>query len=196
MKNFTRLVLFFSLSLPMLAIPMQVTGTFNGAPMSGGVTNVLSGSFTANFDSSLVAAMGSTTLDNLTLTSLVLSNPLIGSTIFDLTNTYLDLNFVDGDLRSFSLGDVANNMLSPGVDDFGMYYESGPGLVLSQLGITTQSGFFGVDFRFNDPTTGSFLVSAAPPVPDSASSALLVSLGLLGLLSVCRARAFCEQSGS
>ncbi len=183
MKNITRLVLLLSLSLPMQATPMQVTGTFNGAPMSGGITHVLSGSFTANFDSSLVAAFGSTTLDNLTLTTLNLSNPLIGSTIFDLTNTYLDLVFVDGSLRSFSLGDVTNNMLSPGVDDFGMYYESGPGLILSQLGITTQAGFFGVDFRFNDPSTGSFSVSAAPPVPDSASSALLVTLGALGLLS-------------
>lgn len=197
MKNITRLVLLLSLALSMQATPMQVTGTFNGAPMSGGVTHALSGSFTANFDGSLVAATGYTTFDNLTLTSLSLSDPLIGSTIFDLTNTYLDLVFVNGSLRSFTLGDVTNNMLMPGVDDFSMYYENGPGLILSQLGVTKQAtGFFGVDFRFNDPTTGSFSVSAAPPVPDSASTALLLTLGAFGLLSFRRVVGCRVQSGA
>jgi hypothetical protein len=195
MKIITRLVLLISLSLPMQAMLMQVTGTFNGAPTSGGVTHELSGSFTAYFDSNLVAAFGNTTLDNLTLTTLNLSNPLIGSTIFDLTNTYLDLVFVNGSLRSFTLGDVTNNMLAQGIDDFSMFYESGPGLILSQLGVTTQAGFFGVDFRFNDPTTGSFSVSAAPPVPDSAPSVLLMTLGAMGLLSFRRLFGCRFQSG-
>lgn len=186
MKNITRLVLLLSLTLPMQATLMQVTGTFNGAPKSGAATHVLSGTFMANFDDALVATSGNTTLDNLTLTDLFLSNPLVGSRTFDLTNTYLDLFFVNGALRSFTLGDIINNSVSPGTDDFSMYYESGPGLILSQMVVAKQAtGFFGVDFRFNDPTAGSFSVSVAPPpaVPDSASTALLMALGGLGLLA-------------
>jgi len=185
MKYSTLTVLLLFLVLPLRATLMQVTGTFSGAPQSGAVTHPLSGNFKANFDSALVAPTGNFTFDNLSLTDLFLSNPVIGSKTFDLTNTYLDLNFTNGVLQSFILGDVTNNLTLPGTDDFSAYFENNGAFLLSQLVVAEQaSGFYGVDFRFNDSTAGSFSVTVAPPasVPDSASTALLV-VGGLGALA-------------
>src|SRR4029077_3747993 len=107
------------------------------------IPHPLSGTFKANFDDALVAPTGNFTFDNLTLTDLSLSNPLVGGTTFDLTNTYLDLNFVNGSLRSFILGDVNNNTVSPGTDDFSAYFENNGAFLLSQVVVAEQaSGFF------------------------------------------------------
>jgi len=189
MKKTLTLVLLLSLALPMHATIMQVTGSFSGAPVSGGSTRLLSGNFKANYDDTLVAPAGSFTFDNLALTDLFLSNPTIGSKTFDLTNTYLDLNFTNGILKSFILGDINNNTVSPGTDDFSAYFENNGAFLLSQVVLAEQSsGFFGVDFRFNDSTAGSFSVAVAPSlsVPDSVSTGLLLALSSLGLLTIRR----------
>jgi len=187
MKHITLIALVLTLALPAQATLMKVTGTFNGAPQNNppaGPVHLLSGGFTSYFDDALVPTTGNFTFDNLTPVEFFLNNPLIGSTTFDLTNTFLDLNFHNGNLTSFTLGDVTNNLTSAGMDDFSVYFENNGAFLLSQVVITEKTGFFGVDFRFNDPTAGAFSVSVAPPqsVPDFASTGWLAALAGLSLV--------------
>jgi hypothetical protein len=178
----TPMLLLLSLTLTVFASAAEVrlSATFTATPMDvngSGQSYPFDGAFSYVYDSALIPTSGSFEIANVAPTSLTLDHPTIGAITYDLSNTTIEIDFLDGMPTIFELSD-ANQGLSSGTDDFWVLMLQ-PGAPAASAYyvmyiLASDDRIFAIDFAPN----ASFSISSAP---DATSTALLVGLSVFGL---------------
>lgn len=183
MKKICLLVLSLAAVVSSHASLMQMSATFNAMPVDlngSGESFPFGGAFTYLYEGSLIPTTGDYEITDVAPSSLSLDNPTVGATTFDLSNTYVRLNFADGSLIGVTLGDrVDVSGASLGNDDFSvLMFDT---IESSFRGIfyvrTDRPNVFAMDTDFS----GSFSTAT---VPEASSTLGLLGLGLVGLALV------------
>lgn len=163
---------------------MQMSATFSGLPVDvngSGQSFPFGGAFTYLYDGSLIPSSGTYEITDVAPTSLFLDHPTIGATTFDLSNTFVRLNFTDGLLFGVTLGDRGDVAgVGVGRDDFTVLMfddDAGPSFRGIFYTLSDTSNVFGMDLDF----PGSFSTAA---VPETSSTVVMLGIGLVGLALV------------
>jgi hypothetical protein len=154
------------------AIPF--TGTFEGNPGQG--VPVISGSFTAIFDDSIITPTTSSDFEISLSTFSLTPNP-IGSTYFDLNVVGATVIYRDGALLGIGIGGLTSNPMRAieihsNEDDFAVLYLIEPVVVIDEINasVATNPMYIGQD---KDPTGTLTIIPEPTPLGVLLLSSLL-----------------------